>query len=95
MALRLIFSRQNLRIRRSPASIFFATARRPFSSVPPPLPPPTEQQGHRDLEVGELQGAQFRIEPLRRTGESLETTRARLLCTPHTSFFLFNQESRC
>jgi hypothetical protein len=35
---------------------------------------------HRDLEVGELQGAKFKIEPLRRTGEDAATTRARLLC---------------
>lgn len=34
----------------------------------------------RDLEVGELQGAKFKIEPLRRTGEDVATTRARLLC---------------
>jgi hypothetical protein len=34
----------------------------------------------RDLEVGELQGAQFKIEPLRREGEDLATMRARLLC---------------
>ena len=33
-----------------------------------------------DLEVGELQGAKFKIEPLRRTGEDEATTRARLLC---------------
>lgn len=35
----------------------------------------------RDLEVGELQGATFKIEPLRRVGEDPATTRARLLCT--------------
>ncbi|KXX81795.1 Succinate dehydrogenase assembly factor 2, mitochondrial [Madurella mycetomatis] len=33
----------------------------------------------RDLEVGELQGAKFRIEPLRRVGEDPATMRARLL----------------
>ncbi|UNI20715.1 Succinate dehydrogenase assembly factor 2 mitochondrial [Purpureocillium takamizusanense] len=32
-----------------------------------------------ELGVGELQGAKFRIEPLRRTGEDAETKRARLL----------------
>ena len=31
--------------------------------------------------VGELEGAKFRIEPLRRTGEDAETMRARLTCT--------------
>lgn len=33
----------------------------------------------KPLELGELEGATFRIEPLRRTGESDATTRARLL----------------
>ena len=35
--------------------------------------------------VGEMEGAKFRIEPLRRTGEDVSTTRARLLC----SYFLY------
>lgn len=34
-----------------------------------------------ELGVGELQGAKFRIEPLRRVGEDDETKRARLVCT--------------
>lgn len=33
-----------------------------------------------DLGVGEMEGASFRIEPLRRTGEDAITMRARLLC---------------
>ncbi|KAK3373395.1 Flavinator of succinate dehydrogenase-domain-containing protein [Lasiosphaeria ovina] len=33
----------------------------------------------QDLEVGELQGASFKVEPLRRTGETPATMRARLL----------------
>lgn len=36
--------------------------------------------------VGEMEGAQFKIEPLRRTGEDSATMRARLLCSytrPH------------
>ncbi|TIA12373.1 DUF339-domain-containing protein [Aureobasidium pullulans] len=32
-----------------------------------------------DLEVGEMEGGSFRVEPLRRTGEDTNTTRARLL----------------
>ncbi|KAI5203476.1 DUF339-domain-containing protein [Aureobasidium subglaciale] len=32
-----------------------------------------------DLQVGELEGGSFRVEPLRRTGEDTNTTRARLL----------------
>ncbi|PHH81788.1 hypothetical protein CDD83_3479 [Cordyceps sp. RAO-2017] len=35
--------------------------------------------GAPELGVGELRGAAFRVEPLRRTGEDAETTRARLL----------------
>ncbi|KAL2017994.1 hypothetical protein VTK56DRAFT_1374 [Thermocarpiscus australiensis] len=38
-----------------------------------------QQQPPRDLEVGELQGAKFKIEPLRRVGEDPATMRARLL----------------
>lgn len=34
-----------------------------------------------DLEVGEIEGGTFRVEPLRRTGEDANTVRARLLCS--------------
>lgn len=33
-----------------------------------------------DLEVGEIEGGTFKVEPLRRTGEDVNTMRARLLC---------------
>jgi hypothetical protein len=33
-----------------------------------------------ELGVGELEGAKFKVEPLRRTGEDANTMRARLLC---------------
>lgn len=33
-----------------------------------------------ELEVGQMEGAQFKVEPLRRTGEDDNTMRARLLC---------------
>ena len=33
-----------------------------------------------DLGVGEMEGAKFKVEPLRRTGEDSTTMRARLLC---------------
>ncbi|KAG0652894.1 Succinate dehydrogenase assembly factor [Hyphodiscus hymeniophilus] len=33
-----------------------------------------------ELDVGEMEGAKFKVEPLRRTGEDPNTTRARLLC---------------
>lgn len=34
-----------------------------------------------DYDVGEMEGAQFKIEPLRRHGEDLPTMRSRLLCS--------------
>lgn len=43
----------------------------------------------KELGVGEMEGASFKVEPLRRTGEDANTMRARLLCpsltlsTPH------------
>lgn len=37
-------------------------------------------KGGADLEVGEIEGGSFRVEPLRRTGEDPNTMRARLLC---------------
>lgn len=52
----------------------------------------------KELGVGELEGAKFKIEPLRRTGEETNTTRARLLCsslaprdpTMHFTFTFFS-----
>lgn len=41
-----------------------------------------EEGPNAELEVGEIQGAKFKVEPLRRTGEDANTMRARLLC-PH------------
>ena len=34
-----------------------------------------------ELGVGEMEGAKFKVEPLRRTGEDANTMRARLLCS--------------
>ena len=47
----------------------------------------TQNSGHirgpkEELQVGEMRGANFRVEPLRRTGEDANTMRARLLCSP-------------
>ena len=39
-----------------------------------------QPRGTSELEVGELEGAKFRIEPLRRVGEDPNTMRARLIC---------------
>lgn len=36
-----------------------------------------------ELGVGEMEGAKFKVEPLRRTGEDANTIRARLLCPLH------------
>lgn len=35
-----------------------------------------------ELDVGEIEGGKFKVEPLRRTGEDINTMRARLLCKP-------------
>lgn len=48
------------------------------SAKMPRMAPEEEPKG--ELAVGELQGAKFRIEPLRRVGETPDTKRARLLC---------------
>lgn len=37
-----------------------------------------------ELEVGEIEGGSFKVEPLRRTGEDINTMRARLLCKRET-----------
>jgi hypothetical protein len=37
--------------------------------------------GMSELDVGEIEGGSFRVEPVRRTGEDLRTMRARLLCS--------------
>ena len=39
-----------------------------------------ESGPNAELEVGEMEGAKFKVEPLRRTGEDGNTMRARLLC---------------
>lgn len=38
-------------------------------------------EGGEELNVGEIEGGTFRVEPLRRTGEDDSTMRARLLCS--------------
>ena len=43
--------------------------------------PEPEGGVNADLQVGEIQGGSFRVEPLRRTGEDANTLRARLVCT--------------
>jgi hypothetical protein len=40
-----------------------------------------------DLGVGEMEGASFKVEPLRRTGEDSTTMRARLLCPSYAQAF--------
>jgi hypothetical protein len=40
----------------------------------------TEGGYNSDIGVGELEGAKFKVEPLRRTGEDENTMRARLVC---------------
>jgi hypothetical protein len=63
--------------RPAPSRFLHATQARAISSTPRLL----SDQPQKDLEVGELQGAKFKIEPLRRVGEDDGTKRARLICT--------------
>ena len=67
-----------------PAARAAARARPSLSSLlrlaPRRFESSTSQPPARDLDVGELQGASFKIEPLRRVGEDPATMRARLLC---------------
>ena len=36
---------------------------------------------YADFDVGEIEGGSFRVEPLRRTGEDIQTMRSRLTCS--------------
>jgi hypothetical protein len=69
-------------------------AARAFSMAPARF---SDEKTPGELGVGELQGAKFRIEPLRRVGEDIETKRARLVCTsfdrPHTLSLYFAENS--
>lgn len=50
----------------------------------PGAPPAREggkDGGNAELDVGEISGGKFRVEPLKRQGEEEETLRARLICT--------------
>ncbi|KAI1416103.1 DUF339-domain-containing protein [Hypoxylon sp. FL1857] len=52
-----------------------------FAPNPPPMEPHKQREPRRaaDIGVGELEGTEFRIEPMRRTGEDDSTMRARLV----------------
>jgi hypothetical protein len=43
----------------------------------------SDSGANAELGVGEIEGGSFKVEPLRRTGEDVNTTRARLLCPLH------------
>ncbi|KAK4104320.1 DUF339-domain-containing protein [Parathielavia hyrcaniae] len=64
-----------------PVTRAISRARAPLGSVLRLAPKrfASSQQSPRDLDVGELQGASFKVEPLRRVGEDPATMRARLL----------------
>lgn len=47
--------------------------------------PAPESGPNAELDVGEIEGGTFRVEPLRRTGEDVDTTRARLICKHHST----------
>lgn len=44
--------------------------------------PAPESGPNAGLDVGEIEGGTFKVEPLRRTGEDVNTMRARLVCKP-------------
>ena len=69
-ARRAAFARQVLR------PISTTPAFRASVSNAPPRDPPAQA----DIGVGELEGAKFKIEPMRRVGEDDKTMRARLVC---------------
>lgn len=53
-----------------------------FAHNPPPMEPHKQRgpQQTQDIGVGELEGTEFRVEPMRRAGEDDATIRARLVC---------------
>lgn len=53
--------------------------------------PPTDENA--DLDVGEIEGGSFKVEPIRRTGEEDSTMRSRLLCPFLTPPFPLAQSS--
>ncbi|MCJ1442696.1 MAG: succinate dehydrogenase assembly factor 2 [Stictis urceolatum] len=64
-----------------------------------------DEGANAELDVGEMEGAKFKVEPLRRTGEDDNTMRARLLCplidlsipptkVPRLTMFLITDQSR-
>lgn len=53
-----------------------------------------ESGENAELGVGEMEGAKFKIEPLRRTGEDANTMRARLLCSYISYQLVLNANKR-
>lgn len=82
-----------------PARQLLASQTRALSATPRLFNEPP----HKELQVGELEGAKFKIEPLRRVGEDDKTKRARLLCpwpifpssVDPPSSFSFEREDSC
>jgi hypothetical protein len=48
--------------------------------------PAPDSGPNKELDVGEMEGASFKVEPKRRFGEDMNTLRARLLCLSSVSF---------
>ena len=46
-----------------------------------------------ELDVGQMEGAEFKVEPMRRTGEDNSTMRARLLCPSRMSGAQFSRST--
>lgn len=70
-----------------------ATPSDAYGSVKMPRMRPDEEPTG-ELAVGELHGAKFRVEPLRRVGETDATKRARLLCTFSLSLCAYDAPER-
>ena len=73
--------------RRTPTPITITALARPLSTTRARLQVKTPDGAGvgGEMGVGELEGAKFRVEPIRRVGEDDRTMRARLTCT----FFFF------
>ncbi len=46
-----------------------------------------------DLDVGEIEGGSFKVEPLRRSGEDANTMRARLLCSLPVNHWIYHRHA--
>ena len=72
-------------VRPAAARITLVTSARRFLATTASRFSASGNESTGELALGELQGAKFKIEPLRRVGEDDATKRARLICSPPCS----------